>query len=220
MAKVTIAEDGRSPIDQMGDRTLLLLGIGFGVEAGRVDEFRLMKIPFTTQARLDDEGIRSFSYSYYKHNFGPISNSIYEDRDVLLKAGLIEGTTGSRRLTDLGERLQRVVLRELPRDETNTRVLRVLKEQARKIAGARTWEEIKKKLYAMKVKVVGEDDVMTIADAPQFADLEMGPSGNYKTFELPERLCLTVSLAFSLTPDLIKSGSTDSGLTIEQVFAV
>lgn len=219
MAKITIADDGRTPLDQVSDRALLLLGVGFGEEVGRVDEFRLMKIPFSTQFKLNNEGIRSFSYRYFKYTQGPISKSIYEDRDALLTAGLLEGGTGSRRLTNLGKRLVRVVLRELPKEDPNSRVIRVLRDQARWIAQAQSWEAIKEKVYAMKVRVVGEDEPMPVADVARCGDLEMQPEGDEKEFALPERLVLTVGLALSMTPDHIRAAETDSGLTLDQVFA-
>ncbi len=219
MAKITIADDGRSPLQQISDRALLLLGVDFGEAVGHVDEFRLMKIPFATQFKLSGEGIKGFSYCFFKYTHGPISTSIYEDRDALLTAGLLEGGKGSRRLTDLGKRLARVVLREMPEEDPNARVIRVLKEQARWIARARTWEAIKEKVYAMQVRVVGEPELMSVADVSRCDDLEMEPERDAREFVLPERLMMTVALALSMTPDHIRAASTDSGLTIDQVFA-
>ncbi|MGH9867012.1 MAG: hypothetical protein ACREAA_02460 [Candidatus Polarisedimenticolia bacterium] len=213
-------QDGRTPEERLADRALLLLAVNFGERVGRIDNFRLMKIPFAVQYQLNREEIKSFSYRFYREGHGPISKAIYEDRDVFKDAGLVSGGSNSLRLTKLGDQLARVVTELLAENGENQEILRVVETRSQKYAALPTWEAIKAEVYAMEVEVGGL--TMTVGDAPSWSDvLGKLPHSSCKShLRMSGDLVSTLTLAFSMNPEEIEAGSRDSGLTIDQVFAV
>ncbi len=212
-------EDGRTPEERFGDRALLLLALNYGERVGRVDNFRLMKIPFAVQHQLNCERLRSFSYRFFREQHGPISKAIYSDRDALREAGLVEGGDSRLNLTKLGDRLSRVVQRFLVEESRNERIMQVLESFAQRYAALPTWEAIKAEVYDLEVCIDGE--VIKVGETTAWTDiLEKLPLSECAGgLVLPEKLNRTLRLAFSLTPMEIDSGCRNSGLTIEQVFA-
>ena len=208
--------DERDPIERLTDRALLLFTIGFGERAGRVDAFRLMKIPFVVQREFHDKNLKSFSYNFYRDRHGPISKCIYEDRDALREAGFIMGDERSLRLTKLGDRLF-YALNEIPRKDKATTILTELESVAERYASARSWEEIKPDVYRMTIPGTN----VSVRDAALYDDiLEKLPADEAAgTSHLPKAAINTMCLALSLTPEEFEAGSKDSGLTIEEVFA-
>jgi hypothetical protein len=212
-------QDGRNPDERLVDRALVLLAVGFGERAGRIDHFRLMKIPFAVQHELNAKGVKSFSYRFYRDDHGPISKAIYEDRDVLRDSGLLEGDEKSLHLTKLGDRLFRVITAHLVKGRHNQAVVDVLKSKAERYASLPSWEAIKGEVYELEVDAEGTPT--TIREAPAYADVlsKLTPSAASARVVLPESLVFTLRLAFSLTPDEIEAGDRDSGLTLDEVFA-
>lgn len=212
-------QDGRTPEERLADRALLLLTLNFGERVGRIDSFRLMKIPFVVQHQLNCENIRSFSYRFFREQHGPISKAIYEDRDLLRDAGLIDGGSSCLNLTKLGDRLSRLVLNFLTEETKNNRIMHVLQTGAQRYASLSTWEAIKAEVYDLEVEIGGES--IKVGDTTAWTDiLEKLPADKCTNrLCLSEKLQRTLDLAFSMTPSEIEAGCRDSGLTIEQVFA-
>jgi hypothetical protein len=212
------SQDRRTPEERLSDRALLLLALHYGEEVGRVGHFLLMKIPFTIQYKFNKQGIKTFSYSFYREGYGPISKAIYDDRDALRDAGLIEGDKKSIRLTKLGDQLAGVVLKYIVTDEQHREVVRSLEDKAQEYAAyGDNWAPIKAEVYALPVDTIfGE---ITIGEAPIGTDLLRKLEPSTASVRISDELKDTLARAFTLTPKDIEAGCTDSGLSIEEVFA-
>jgi hypothetical protein len=221
MTWVRVSEDGRQKDERFTDRALLLMAVGFGEKCGRLDEFRLMKIPFMVQYRLNQEHVKSFSYRFYRETYGPVSKAIYEDRDMLMGAGLLEADPESRRLTAWGKKLFAVLRKELKGHGENDHVVGVIKEKAEKTCKESGWKRIKNEIYSLPVTVPNQGTI-TIEQAEQYTDVLFKlPAKSAKgSITLPQPAKDALSFALSLTPSDLEASSIDSGLTLEEVFAI
>jgi|GEM_PF-4821712 len=212
-------QDGRTSEERLIDRALLLLALNYGERVGRIDHFRLMKIPFAVQHKLNGEKLRSFSYRFFREQHGPISKAIYDDRDVLKDAGLIEGGSSRLSLTKLGDQLSRLISTFLEEEAQNERIVSVLKSGAQRYASLPTWEAIKAEIYDLEVEMNGE--AVKVGDTTSWTDVleKLPPEECAGRLIMPEKLTRTLNLAFCLSPMEIEAGCRNSGLTIEQAFA-
>src|SRR2546427_4434466 len=216
-----VSEDGRQKEERLTDRALLLIAIGFGARCGRLDAFRLMKIPFMVQYRLNQEQVKSFSYRFYRAEHGPISKAIYDDRDMLKGAGLIQGDIESRRLTEWGKKLFGVLRKELKGQGKNDHVIDLIKDRAEKTCKESTWGRVKKQIYSLPVVVPNTEGTLTIEQAEQYTDVlfKLPTKSARASLTLPQRAKDALAFALSFTPNDLEATSRDSGLTLEEVFA-
>ena len=165
--------------------------------------------------------MKSFSYRFYRDNHGPVSKAIYEDRDILSGAGLLEGDYESRRLTEWGKKLFAVLRKELKGHDENDHVIDAIKERAEKTCKESSWSHVKKEIYSLPVTVPNMEGTLTIEQAEQYTDVLFKlPTKSAKvSFALPQRAKDTLSFALSLTPSDLEASSRNSGLTLEEVFA-
>ena len=79
----------RSDMESLIDKLLLLKTIGTAQGRGRLVTIPLQKLVFLSEHRMNERGIKGFSYSFYRDHFGPAAPDIYSDFTQLIDAGLI-----------------------------------------------------------------------------------------------------------------------------------
>jgi hypothetical protein len=190
----------RNPREALIDRILLLYTIAKVNEHGCMEgPFKLMKVPFRAQHAMNEERKKGFNYTYFKWDYGPLSTEIYDDRDVLVRAGYVTevGTNGRIYLTEEGTKLLGS-LREL--FEENDEIVRKIDEEAKKCSNL-TFGRLKELTY--EIKVPYGNRAIAVKDVPRGMQVlgKVRKEEAKKVFELDDDWLDSVYGIFDRTPE-------------------
>lgn len=82
----------RTEREILTDRLLMLFLINQTERSGHriTGEVKLMKMVFQTETKMVRDKIKAFNYSFYRWDFGPLSNDVMKDLCCLTSNGLLE----------------------------------------------------------------------------------------------------------------------------------
>lgn len=156
----------RSDRETIVDRLLLLYAVEQANKYGRMEgTFKLQKIPFVSELSMNQEGVKGFSYTFFKYTHGPMTKQIYEDGGILHTTGFITSLKGPIYLTDHGANLLRST--ESIRHD-NAAIFRYIESAAQTYASL-SFTRLKKKVYDLSVGWYGED--WKISEIPAYTDV-------------------------------------------------
>jgi len=189
----------RSEKDALIDRLLLLYAVERGNNFGQMDgPFKLMKIPLMAELDAAEDGVGSFSYTFYRYQHGPITTEIYEDADILRKLGFLDLPSkgkGPITITEKGTRLLKTI-ESLYLENEN--VCKYIAESAKTYAPM-SFGKLKGIVYNRTVDACGTK--MKIADVPFFCDVVSKVEGNGLRFQLDDDWLDTLWGEFNYTDD-------------------
>ena len=113
-------------------------------------------------------GVKAFSYSFQKYDYGPFTRELHETWDELRWSGFLDVPSGSGALalTDAGKGVADSFLRDVLALRENRMVVTALVDTAVAHAKHPTWQVVRD-CYAMTVIPVGGKDPVTVADVPE-----------------------------------------------------
>lgn len=148
------------------DRLLLLYAVKQANEYGRMEgTFKLQKIPFAAQLKMNAERVKGFNYSFFRYTHGPLSKEIYEDGGALHSAGVITSLKGAIELTAPGENLFGTV-QQLYAE--NKEITDYIEASARAYAPL-SFGTLKRRIYALTVPWGG--DTWKVGEIPECTDI-------------------------------------------------
>jgi uncharacterized phage-associated protein len=151
----------RTAKETLIDRLLMLYTVGRANQCGFMEgPFKLQKLPFAAQMRMNSQRQKGFSYTFFRYDHGPMSTEVYEDRDALQRSGMITGHQGPVRLTARG---REVLSSAAPLFKKNRQIVSHIDWAASKYAGL-SFGRLKDAIYGTKVKVRGK--TVLIRDIP------------------------------------------------------
>ncbi len=156
----------RTAKEVLVDRLLMLYAVHCGNLYGRIDgTFKLMKVPFMAELDASERGEKTFSYTYFRFNHGPMTTEVYEDGAALHASGYLSEVKGHKpiALTDSG----RILIESIdPLLKLNEGICNYVKESARQYAPL-SFPELKQVVYDRVI--VWNGISIKIADIPSTA---------------------------------------------------
>ncbi len=136
-------------LSRLVDRLFLFSVVGELEKTSPINsgQFHLVKIPFLFRMSKNWGKFPVFNYSFYRHYYGPFSDGIYQDRDVLEFSRLIERKGKRERLTPKGKKIFEKLLEAKTFHRDPARKIQTLsKRMSRKGFG-----ELKRHVYDLRV---------------------------------------------------------------------
>lgn len=132
---------------------------------------KLQKLIFLVESILSNDNLRTFSYNFYRWNYGPFSKEIYKDEEALVENDLINDSR-TIQLTERGEKL----LNQCEEIFEDNKIILDKVNDIIQFYDKYSLPEIKEIVYASKIVVDGESQ--TIDDIPKGRDLQINISKN------------------------------------------
>ena len=176
------------------------------------DRLKAAKLTFFAAYPLFRAGVKAFSYSFQKYDYGPFTRELHETWDELRWSGFLDVPSGSGQLvlTDAGKDVADSFLHEVLALPENRMVITALVDTAVAHARHPTWQVIRD-CYAMTVIPVGGKEAMTVADVPEGALLTK------RLKESARRSQLTASDSWLMQLDIDRRSNQAQGTPQEEL---
>jgi hypothetical protein len=138
-------------------------------EAAVGDRLKAMKLVFLANHAMFSERMKGLNCTFYRWDYGPMSNDVYAAWDHLKRAGLLDEEECIR-VTARGAELASGFIREVLESEENRPFLRFLEDTAR-YWGKKSRSAILTSVYNMEITPLGEFIASRIEDMPRTAHL-------------------------------------------------
>jgi uncharacterized protein YwgA len=159
----------------------------------------LQKITFVAGERYKESNQRVLNQSFYRWDWGPMSEDVYEDFSQMKELGLVQGEGDKEiRLTDKG---QRVLVAATGLFQHEEKLVSKIDEVA---AGVKNLDALLKDVYSMRVYVEELDKEVKISEIPQGVEM-LSP-----LWESEAKETLELSNEWAETLDLLMDSETDS----------
>jgi hypothetical protein len=156
----------RTELEILTDKLLMLYSVEQANKYGYIEgTFKLQKIPFASQLKMNSDFVKGFNYSFFRYIHGPMSKEIYEDGAALHKAGLITTLQGPIKLTENGKKLFDSIQSLY---EENKRVVDYIDSAAQKYA-ALSFGQLKREIYDLSIEWAG--DTWKVGKIPPYIDV-------------------------------------------------
>jgi hypothetical protein len=155
----------RTDQETISDRLLLLYSVKQANKHGWMDVFKLQKIPFASELKMNEESVKGLNYSFFKYTHGPISKEIYADGGILHQAGLITTLKQPIKLTDKGNEVLSSTVSLL---RENNDILGYIRTAAETYAEL-SFGVLKRKIYDLPIEWGG--DTWKVGKIPAFTDM-------------------------------------------------
>lgn len=173
------------------------------------DRLKAMKLVFLANSRMFNEGAKGLNCTFYRWQWGPMSNEVYMAWKRLAGAGLLTEEEEFQ-VTRKGRDLALAFLNDVLDQEENRYFLAIV-EQTAKTWGSKTRADILQAVYQMEVTPVGLPVPVRVVDAPltlHFTEV-LDPSEARIAINVPDAWLETLAL-------LINPNATNSILRAEE----
>jgi uncharacterized protein YwgA len=159
----------------------------------------LQKITFVAGERYKESNQRVLNQTFYRWDWGPMSDDVYEDFSQMKELGLVQGDADEEiRLTDKGQRVLVAATSLFQHDE---KLVSKIDEVA---AGVKDLDALLKDVYSMKVFIEELDKEVRIGEIPK-GIVMLTPM-----WESEAKETLDLSTEWAETLDLLMDSETDS----------
>lgn len=163
----------RSDEEELADEALILalyhLVQNRTGEGSVGDRLKAMKLVFLANYAMFSERMKGFNCTFYRWEYGPMSNDVYAAWDQLKRAGLLDEEECIS-VTARGADLASSFIQDVLESEENRPFLRFLEDTARQWA-RKSRSTILTSIYNMEVTPLGEFRASRIRDMPLTAHL-------------------------------------------------
>ncbi len=139
------------------------------------DRLKVQKCTFLAAHKQFQERLKGFNLRFYRFDYGPFSKQLWDLRDILMNAGLLEERKQTNRefeelaLTASGKALADDLARDILEDDRNVRFTETIEDTARLCTEKHTGQ-IMDYVYGLEVEPV-DGPSQSIRDMPQGVDI-------------------------------------------------